>query len=253
MSLVYDPARRKVLRHGGVYNGDVVYTNTATMEWDGQVWTNIATGTFVRAAQAAIYDSVRGKPLIFGGSSVAQYFFKRDTWEFDGAQWNLIGTNGPPGRSLHAFVFDTHRSVGVLFGGSSADGNAGSYLGDTWEWDGAQWTQQGVQGPGLRWIHQALAYDPKRRKAVLFGGSAGGTTMNDTWEYGLEPLRITALNRDTNGAVVINWTGEAPPYQLQSRSNLSEGTWQNVGAPTDQLSATVPGDSPSRFFRVLSQ
>jgi len=249
--LVYDPERKKVIRHGGLYNDGVVYTNTATLEWDGQVWTNIAAGSFRRAGQIAVYDSVRKGTVCFGGSSTGPGYKLSDTWAFDGVQWNLVGTNGPPGRILHGFTFDSHRGVGILYGGWD---EGATIFNDTWEWDGAQWTQQGVQGPGPRWIHQALAYDPKRRKVVLFGGdTASGVTINDTWEYGSPPLQLTGLERQPDSSLKIQWTGEAPPYQLQSRTNLTAGDWQDEGAPTDQTSATVQPDGTAKFFRVLSQ
>jgi hypothetical protein len=53
----------------------------------------------------------------------------------------------------------------VLFGGSSNSG----LVGDTWEWDGEQWTQLGDTGPLPRSGH-ALTYDSGRQRIVLFGG-----------------------------------------------------------------------------------
>jgi hypothetical protein len=75
--------------------------------------------------------------------------------------------------------------------------------------------------------------------------------INETWEYGLAPLQLT-LDPQENGTVRIRWTGDAPPYQLQSRASLSAGDWQHEGAPTDTLNATPPTDGTARFFRVLS-
>jgi hypothetical protein len=76
--------------------------------------------------------------------------------------------------------------------------------------------------------------------------------MNDTWEYGLPPLQLTGLERQPDGSLEMRWTGEAPPYQLQSRTNLNAGDWQNEGAPTAALSVIVQPESPAKFYRVLS-
>ncbi|MFC1609837.1 kelch repeat-containing protein, partial [Myxococcota bacterium] len=59
-------------------------------------------------------------------------------------------------------------------------------LQDIWEWDGASgtWTDVTPTGPKptARAFH-ATAYDSGRGKLVLFGGSGGGTLLQDTWEW----------------------------------------------------------------------
>lgn len=76
--------------------------------------------------------------------------------------------------------------------------------------------------------------------------------MSDLWEYGLPPLQLTVSAPQTAGSREIRWTGEAPPYQLQSCTDLNAGDWQNEGAPTSALSTTVPTGGAAKFFRVLS-
>ncbi|MBI4325977.1 MAG: VCBS repeat-containing protein [Chloroflexi bacterium] len=66
------------------------------------------------------------------------------------------------------------------------------------------------------------------------------------------PLQLTGVERQADGSLEIRWTGEAPPYQLQSRASLSEGEWQNEGAPTEASSATLQNDAAAKFFRVRS-
>jgi hypothetical protein len=146
-------------------------------------------------------------------------------------------------------VFDSYRGVVVLYGGFAADTN----FNDTWEWDGVQWTRINVPGPTAR-NDFGLAYDPKRRKVVLFGGTPGvhDQWLNETWEYGLAPLQLTVSAPQPDGTLEIRWTGEAPRYQLQRCSDLSAGDWQDEGAPTDALSARVQTNAAARFFRVLS-
>ena len=56
-------------------------------------------------------------------------------------------------------------------------------LADTWIWDGSTWTQHAAGlNPPSRAGH-AMAYDPARRRVVMFGGDAGSTFLNDTWEW----------------------------------------------------------------------
>jgi hypothetical protein len=75
-------------------------------------------------------------------------------------------------------VYDPVRNRTVLFGGTN---HFGALYGDTWEWDGAAWTQRAVSGPAARGQH-AMTYDAMRGVTVLFGGS-GTSVFNDTWEW----------------------------------------------------------------------
>ncbi|MSP61081.1 MAG: hypothetical protein EXR72_12195 [Myxococcales bacterium] len=95
----------------------------------------------------------------------------------------------PSARTGHAMVWDSTRSVVVLYGGAAE----GKVLSDTWEWSGKDWVERKpVDHPGGRFFH-ALAYDESRKVTVLFGGQAidngtcqGQNAMNfpaDTWEY----------------------------------------------------------------------
>jgi hypothetical protein len=248
--MAYDPIRQKVVRQGGITAPDDTFDVGATWEWNGQTWTQIADG-FIRGGHSLVFDPVRGRMIAFGGSSTGNTSPSPGTWEFDGNEWNLITTEGPPARFPFnkAFVWDGHRNVGVLFGGAAS---GTTWFDDTWEWDGAQWAQVNIPGPGPRGMH-AMAYDPKRRKVVLFGGyrDCFRCEINETWEYGLAPLQLT-LDPQENGTVRIRWTGEAQPYQLQSCTNLDAEDWQNEGAPTEALSATVPSDGAAKFFRMQS-
>jgi len=77
-------------------------------------------------------------------------------------------------------AFDSLHGKLVLFGGYSSVG----FLGDTWEWDGASWTQVATTGPLPRYGH-AMAYDSQRHRVVLFGGIQASAPyyLGDTWEW----------------------------------------------------------------------
>ena len=93
-------------------------------------------------------------------------------------EWTKV-TPIPTPRSDHAMAYDSARQRVVLFGG---DLGYSGYFGETWEWDGANWTQVSSGGPSARSRH-AMAYDSARQRVVLFGGY-GGDRFDDTWIYG---------------------------------------------------------------------
>jgi hypothetical protein len=63
----------------------------------------------------------------------------------------------------------------------------------------------------------------------------------------------------SNNVVTISWSAiPGPHYQVQYRTNLALGSWQNLGAPfvgTNTLLSVTDAltNNPMRFYRVLVQ
>lgn len=144
-----------------------------------------------RSLHSMTYDSARNAIVMFGGSQIMsgadQGFVPPDVWEWSGPcdakVWTRIVAAGPSARYTAALAFDAQRGKTVLFGGNDATGARG----DTWEWDGTAWTERpdattDTSPPAAR-IEHALAYDPRRQRVILFGGRAGATKLNDSWEW----------------------------------------------------------------------
>src|SRR5262245_42191910 len=94
-------------------------------------------------------------------------------------------TNVPPARALAHVAYDPLRSVTIMFGGSGPATSLGaSAFGDTWEWNGSDWTARSTaQTPPARY-GGGFGYDLLRGRAVLFGGTASSHfDLSDTWEY----------------------------------------------------------------------
>jgi N-acetylneuraminic acid mutarotase len=122
--------------------------------------------------------------LLFGGYGTANV---GDTWEWDNENWTQLEDIGPPARWGHGMAYDAARQRVVVFGGGTIQGTNAQSFGDTWEWDGASWTQVADTGPAPR-HGVTLAYDSKRRLTILFGGEqlpgqGGGTLFADTWVW----------------------------------------------------------------------
>jgi hypothetical protein len=83
-----------------------------------------------------VYDIDRGITVLFGGEKPPG---RDGMWEYDGEKWYQPSVAAlPPVRLYHAMIYDEARGIVVLFGGF-ADG---TYLNDTWEYDGLTWTQK---------------------------------------------------------------------------------------------------------------
>lgn len=136
-----------------------------------------------RVWPAMAYDSTRNITVLFGGQGIASVV-NNETWEWNGATWSQRQVLGPPPRFSHAMAYDAARGVTVLFGGSGplpASGPRPLYN-DTWEWDGARWTQRYTAGPSPRYGH-AMVYDSLRHVTVLFGGTSSNAANSETWEW----------------------------------------------------------------------
>lgn len=171
-----------------------------TSLYDPQTWESDGFGWAVRAnggpppryGHGMVYDCARGRTVLFGGAidgpptakqTPHSSTFFRDTWEWDGQAWTQMADIGPAPRALHCMAFDSHRGRVVMFGGQHTRDDdlpfTEQFLTDTWEWDGAMWTQVADSGPG-HWISAAMAYDASRQQMVLFGGVGQGVN-SDVW------------------------------------------------------------------------
>ncbi len=153
-----------------------------TWEWDGSNWTETAMPPSPPVREFhGLADDAHGHLVLFGGynaaiSGLGGAVFG-DTWLFDGVHWQVAApASAPLPRGLFGMVTDTARQRVVLFGGEDPN----THHGDTWEWDGAAWTQVASGGPAPRSRH-AMVYDAARGVTVLQGGTDGSQTFDDTW------------------------------------------------------------------------
>lgn len=190
LALAYDPGRQRIVLIGGLY------TESQQWEWDGAHWENlvppgVATVPPWRYFHTVAYDEARDRVVLFGGNDdgVALSHTLDDTWEFDGASWHDLrpaDSPSPPARMAHGLVYDKKRQRVVLFGGGV---NAARQR-DTWEWDGATWTDKTpadpAASPAARSSH-VLIYDDARERVLMFGGSSSTPSapgyLQDLWEW----------------------------------------------------------------------
>lgn len=183
-SAAYDALRGQVVLFGGGSgsgtNGNVVVTYADTWVWDGSNWTqkSPASSPAARVSASMTFDSARGEILFFGGTApqtVHSTF--NDTWTWNGANWTQKSpSTQPSARTDAGLSFDAAHSQTILFSGIlDIFGNA---PGDTWAWDGSNWSQQKPQNsPSPR--AAPMTYDAAHSNIVLFGSYPSG--LQDTW------------------------------------------------------------------------
>ena len=158
-AMAWDAARQRVVLFGG--SGGLARLSD-TWEWDGATWTQrtpVASPPG-RNWHAMAYDAARQRVVVFGGGN-RMSLPSDDTWEWDGATWTQrTPAASPPARSGHALAYDSARQRVVLFGGEASFPMSDN-LSDTWEWDGATWTERNhVASPRAQAV--PLVYDGAR-------------------------------------------------------------------------------------------
>jgi hypothetical protein len=98
------------------------------------------------------------------------------------------GSATPGNRGYHVMAYGSAQNQLVLFGGYQK----GTVFGDTWKWDGSNWTVLATSGPMPR-AFSALAYNDNCDSMVLFGGF-GTNYLGDTWEWDGANWNYTATN-----------------------------------------------------------
>lgn len=148
-------------------------------------------GPTARMRHSMVFDSVRGVTVLFGGigsGGTLSEAYRNDTWEYDGQGWTRrLTSRAPSGRTDFGMAFDRNRGRVVLFGGFTHDGINGSLRnGETWEYDGRDWTlRTPTNSPSPR-TSPALFYDPVRKVTTLYGGDSAdplNPRAGDIWAW----------------------------------------------------------------------
>jgi hypothetical protein len=144
--------------------------------------------------------------------------------------WGRQNPLGPSSRIEDSLVYDSVTGRLIMFGGYDHNWNR---MHDIWEYDGGTRTWVDVTPPSgalpaARW-GQSMAFDPNRRKVILFGGQDDNLVyLSDTWEW------------DT---VAKTWTNVTPATSPTAR----RGTQLVYEAATDRM-ILVGGVDDNRFY-----
>jgi hypothetical protein len=212
-----------------------------------------------RSGHSLVYDAALKRLVVVDGYLPPHDSSPAELWSWDGQRWTLLpgSGSGPSKRIVGAAVFDVRRGRLVSFGGSNS---SLGILGDTWEWNGAAWTERSDTSIGRR-DHHALAYDEARGKTVLFGGNAGpGPWPSDTWEWNGDAWtraaiegppgrsRTTMVYDDARRQMVLFGGAGAPPGPKQPIVVFGD-TWVWNGAAWRRVTDPSP---PPRYAHAMA-
>ena len=167
--------------------------------------------------------------------------------------WVQIATQGPPSRINAAMAYDSDRHVTVLYGGTGYTSNGIPAIGDTWEFDGTNWTQRFPATSPVARSQAQMVYDSGRHRSVLFGGRI---YTNSNWQISLETWEWDGTNWQQNvTAHVPPWTTSDPfgaCYDSARGETLIFGGLNNTGRlyqlwgydGTDWTQKTPTGPTP---------
>ncbi|MEM7201307.1 MAG: hypothetical protein AAF628_13630 [Planctomycetota bacterium] len=189
-NLVDVPATGKLFMFGGSAGPFGGAQAQETWEFDGTTWTQLLPATQppgrLGTSEASLeLSSSAGRVMMYGGLNVATFQPITETWEWDGNDWKIAEAGLAPGVTSpnvylqFAMARDAARDRVVLIGG-----NLGfAPVPETWEWDGASWTQRFPTNAPPPRNSPGMAYDAGRGVCVLYGGVDMAGQFNDTWEW----------------------------------------------------------------------
>jgi hypothetical protein len=184
--MAFDLAHGETLLHGAAG------ATSETWGYAGGVWTRKSPAILPpqRSQPGMVFDVAAGRAILYGGhgSSATPQPSLDDTWAFDGTNWTLLQPAATPGgRAKFGMAYDLGRMRTVLYGGTPNVFQP-TLAADTWEFDGATWTQVASPGTSTAGARErmAMCYMTSRQRTVLFGGqdtTLVAPTYDDTWTW----------------------------------------------------------------------
>lgn len=198
-----------------------------------------------RSSQSMVYDSTRGRVLMFGGRKQSDQLQGKvsmfaDFWAWQNGDWHQIETaTHPPERESAGLAYDRERDRVILFGGFNlkTEGKVTTTvtLKDTWEFDGTDWHEVLHEGPDLS--KPLLVFDQARHETILLGINTDLETAMYRWKPDgnqWQAVTPTTLPTCVNDAALVYQTHNQKPLLAggvcSSLTPLADETWEWDGS-----------------------
>lgn len=167
----------RVLMFGGRNQSGTVLDEL--WEWRDHTWKALSAAPAPRYGAMMFHDRVHDRVIVFGGND-ASAVTTNTMWAWDGTQWSvLVPAHAPPARAFAMIAYHRVRDEAVMFGGEQTF--FGTLQGDTWIWNGTDWSDHTTpDGPTAR-SRLDGAYHPLRKSIIMFSGHPA--PIDETWEW----------------------------------------------------------------------
>ncbi len=255
MPSTIDPQTNRVVAYGGYLNSPTPGSDFWT--WTGTNWQLLSAAANPGPREgAALSADPTGGVLLFGGWDGTNY--TSSTWRWWLGTWTQLSAAGPSPRESAVMVLDPVRNVVVLYGGRLPDASlpSGRTAGDTWEWDGIQWTQRHPATSPPPLDGHGMIYHPIRHRVMIFGGhtTPGALLYNDIWEWdGVNWAHVEVQGTQPG----VRWTHGMSFDPLSSKvvvfgggnyGGLMDEMWEFDGVAWTQRQVQGPQPSPRSYL-----
>jgi hypothetical protein len=263
---VYDPIGDRMIVFGGLGASGPMNDLWSLSLSGTPTWSPLAasgTPPAARTYHSAIYDPLRGRVVLFGGSRTTDLFEHisdfNDTWVLTlGASpaWTQISPTGTPPsvRQGHTAVYDSQHDRMLVFAGTGSFPPPAAYGNDVWALSLASpaWTQLAPASdwpPAIR-TGACGVYDPLLDRMLVYGGLArnsdarGDITWTLTFGDRPTPTEVALVEASASpDQVRLAWYGASAtslPATVYRRSPQAD--WTSI--------ASITGDGTGRFEYV---
>jgi len=223
--MAYDPLDGYVLLFGGTQSlaGTVPVIDSDTWEFRAGFWVNITSQLSIAPPPTSggtlTWDIADSVLVLSGGSSLSASgapgtcFPNGLTWTYVGGAWTEQDAAGPTPRVFGMASYDPVDHVVLVYGGSESSTGVCAVASDTWSYVGGGWSNLSgtIPFPPNARDRGGLVYDVAEGVDVLFGGSADGVALNDTWLYPAELNTSTTTTTTNTSGTGGSGSGHPPP------------------------------------------